>query len=61
MNECGQCGYTGGHWAFCPNRPGGTARLGQCDGCESQTLQPVRTVSGDWGAATVCAYHETHN
>lgn len=34
--------------------------MGQCDGCESEALQRVRDVSGAWGAATVCPYHQDH-
>lgn len=33
--------------------------MGLCDGCEQQTVQPVRDVSGPWGAATVCRRHQT--
>lgn len=34
--------------------------MGTCDGCESQALQRVRDVSGEWGTATVCPHHEDH-
>lgn len=33
---------------------------GVCDGCESGKPQRVRTVTGEWGTATVCGWHEDH-
>jgi hypothetical protein len=54
-----------GHVEFHDGLPRGAEVLGQpyqgvCDGCPSGRPQTVRDVSGPWGAATVCEWHEAH-
>lgn len=34
--------------------------VGICDGCESGREQAVRRLTGGWGTAVVCEFHEDH-
>lgn len=57
--------WRSGEWAqiqhaLAENETVGPDHIGRCDGCPGRGAQRVRTITGPWGAATVCRFHEEH-